>query len=950
MKRQLILCAVAVAVLGVHLTAVAADAYIASTTNGTVYSINTGYKIKPTTGIYADFEFLARTADVFPDNKYQQFVWESTGGGAARFYIKGSAGSGQLAWNFTTNQVWSTSSQTMVPGTRYQMCVDASTRTAWLDVEGTRTYTAGFAANSVVPNYTDTVKLFSNNSASGNAAMMKLYRFTITESGETVHDYIPAIKGGIVGMYDQTTGEFLYDVRNSPMATFEYGGDILELEDDAYIQSDGTSFMNSRFFVNPGAKVEMDYALVGANAVQARLFGADGTGATFFSAYYINGSGNMSFGIGDEFKSWATTCATNLYRHKAVLDVKNGKAYYITRFVTNWTGNASGLGASITKTAVHPMGLFGDLAPSGGFSGECGLVAYSKVKAKVYRVKCWQDNALVHDYVPHVKGGVAGFRDAVDGAFITGENPAAFSAGGKGIVVEEDDGYISTFGNNYNTGYRYINTGYTASANTRVELDYALADNYPSSGYINNQDWYLFEAVGSLRIDAYLNKDGMGWSGVDKNWHGFSAPLQTTQKDVRRTVIVDNTGWAAILTAGFTNRFATATPGSATYNSKKLCVAASADGAGFAPLKIYGLKIYESGNLVRNYKPYVTNGIAGLLDTVGSGGFVSSAIATNALKIVAGGNIEGSSGFTDAYIEGDGTQAISTGVTAKPGVCYEVDYQFTRVQGQARVFGTAEGTTANAELYVQGSADGSGTVAFGHGATWGTSGSASIAAGDLKRRKGVFDLHTKQWTLGEFSGSLSDATEGTSTYLIGLFAKGGNAAGTSFVQNPYFTPKYSHLRIYSFRIYEYVGGVKTLMHEFLPYKKGNVVGVYDTQTGEVKANGIPSGNDLTICGMGVDGAERWLVSPQGGKLTKNAGTRVISANASGAQSYKWAKNGEYITGGEDGDLTVEWAKGGATDTYTVTPVYDVLGVETSGSSSSSVTVENVPQGTTVVIR
>ena len=502
--------AAAVAAIGMNFAASAADAYIASTTNGTVYSINTGYKIKPTTGIYADFEFLARTADVFPNNPHQQFVFESTGGGVARFYINGSAGNGQLAWNFTASGVWSTSSQTMVPGTRYQMRVDAYTRTAWLDVEGVRKYTAGFAASSTVPNYTDTIKLFSSNSANSNAAMMKLYRFTITESGEIVHDYIPAIKGGIVGMYDEITGEFLYDVRNSPTATFEYGGDILELEDEPYIESNGTSFMNSRFFMNPGAKVEMDYALVGANALQARLFGADGTGATFFSAYYINGSGNMSFGIGDEFKSWATTCATNLYRHKAVLDVKNGKAYYITRFATNWTGNASGLGASITKTAKHPMGLFGDLAPSGGYSGECGLVAYSKVKAKVYRVKCWQNDVLVHDYLPHVKGGVAGFRDAVDGSFITGENPAAFTAGGKGIVVEEDDGYISTFGNNYNTGYRYINTGYTASPNTRVELDYALADNYPSSGFISNHDWYLFDTAGSLRFDAYLNKDGMG--------------------------------------------------------------------------------------------------------------------------------------------------------------------------------------------------------------------------------------------------------------------------------------------------------------------------------------------------------------------------------------------------------------------------------------------------------
>ena len=68
------------AALGVALPARAADAYIQSNTqtDGAVYSINTGYRIKPTTGIYADFEFVARTADVFPSSPHQQFVFEAT--------------------------------------------------------------------------------------------------------------------------------------------------------------------------------------------------------------------------------------------------------------------------------------------------------------------------------------------------------------------------------------------------------------------------------------------------------------------------------------------------------------------------------------------------------------------------------------------------------------------------------------------------------------------------------------------------------------------------------------------------------------------------------------------------------------------------------------------------------------------------------------------------------
>ena len=161
MKRPQMIWAVAVAVLGMRLAAFAEEAYIASTTKGPVYSIDTGYKIGPTTGVYADFEFIARTADVFPANTYQQFVFEAGGGGAARFYINGTTGNGALAWNFTKEYVWSSTGVTMVPGTRYQMSVDAFTRSAWLDVAGVRSYTANFAANTTVPNYTETIKLFS---------------------------------------------------------------------------------------------------------------------------------------------------------------------------------------------------------------------------------------------------------------------------------------------------------------------------------------------------------------------------------------------------------------------------------------------------------------------------------------------------------------------------------------------------------------------------------------------------------------------------------------------------------------------------------------------------------------------------------------------------------------------------------------------------------------------
>ena len=153
------------------------------------------------------------------------------------------------------------------------------------------------------------------------------------------------------------------------------------------------------------------------------------------------------------------------------------------------------------------------------------------------------------------------------------------------------------------------------------------------------------------------------------------------------------------------------------------------------------------------------------------------------------------------------------------------------------------------------------------------------------------------------------------------------------------------MRLYSLRIYEQ----DVLKHEYVPYKKGNVLGLYDTVDKVVKTDARNSATPFKIGGMGVEGAEKWLVSPQNCKLSKAVGTVTLSANASGAVGYKWTKNGEAAIGGADGDLTVEWEKGGVTDTYAVTPVYDVYGVETEGASVSCI-VENLSPGTVTVIR
>lgn len=87
------------------------------------------------------------------------------------------------------------------------------------------------------------------------------------------------------------------------------------------------------------------------------------------------------------------------------------------------------------------------------------------------------------------------------------------------------------------------------------------------------------------------------------------------------------------------------------------------------------------------------------------------------------------------------------------------------------------------------------------------------------------------------------------------------------------------------------------------------------------------------------------------RLSKRAGETILSANAAGAVSYRWTRNGEAITGGEDGDLTVEWekAKTGTVETYAVVPIYDICG-NTSEGAPLTATVEHLSVGTLLLFR
>ena len=204
----------------------------------------------------------------------------------------------------------------------------------------------------------------------------------------------------------------------------------------------------------------------------------------------------------------------------------------------------------------------------------------------------------------------------------------------------------------------------------------------------------------------------------------------------------------------------------------------------------------------------------------------------------------------DAYIESDGSQGINLSYFTTPNTRYEIDYAMTAIVGQNRPFGEATGDLS-AELYIQGTATGSGNVAFGVGNSW--VGQPSGVASDLNRHVAVLDLANHECGYsgkGLYAFTSATVCSKTATYPMWLFAKGTSATGHG---------NRTKMKLYAFRIFE----AGDLVHEYLPYKVGDLVGLYDTMTGDVITNTVSDANAFTLGGGLGYGKYYWVTRGSG---------------------------------------------------------------------------------------
>ncbi|MBR1587651.1 MAG: hypothetical protein IJ658_04925, partial [Kiritimatiellae bacterium] len=205
----------------------------------------------------------------------------------------------------------------------------------------------------------------------------------------------------------------------------------------------------------------------------------------------------------------------------------------------------------------------------------------------------------------------------------------------------------------------------------------------------------------------------------------------------------------------------------------------------------------------------------------------------------------------DAYIESSGAQAIDTGYFPNSKTKVVVDFQYTQLKAQSRVYGTmtSDAKYLTFNLYNAGQADNAGNLswAFKDGTgNWTSSGTVAQKSRTLFVIDGVnsyYSVTTNDWTGAKYFArdystfNLAHAT--TAQYSLALFADHtdkGYAGDARYM---------SYMRLYSFQIWEN----DRLIHYYLPWKSGDDIGLKDVMTGQTftsaTATPFTCGGDIT---------------------------------------------------------------------------------------------------------
>ena len=767
--------------------------------------------------------------------------------------------------------------------------------------------------------------------------------------------------------------------------------------EDAYIENtNGNQYFNTGHFVGPNTRIEIDFQLLEIKG-QIQPFGVEGddnanhprcalylgqaeTGGPWVWSYQASKSdySSQAYNLKTQDAIYdAKDREADLERHTIVLDFNSSPKKF--EVWTDGVKKASKDLANVSAgTQTYPLGLFARCRHPYGMYSFSQTTFNNPAKMRLYSFRIYESGTLVKEFLPWVKGGVAGLKETQSGQFHSGENARSCVAGGD-VTFEKDDPYVSMPGNDVNQRNavvgktQYFETGYTFTPNSRLELDFAAL----TPDWTQSTKWayetHVFFANGNgfmLHLMPYGSNTNLWYYKIGTAEARIPGAGIDYAYNVRRKVSASATQMR-METAGFTNFTITSSkPITANLNSTKLQLGLRAGNFPACPIKIYGLKIYETEGgvetLVRNYRPCISNSVPILRDTLAAPTYgllptvygsrnttVYGSPDNNAhtnIVCEAGGDIQGDEAAKDAYLDFDGVDGhlINTEYVVTKDSRVEADFAVWNNN-----FRMSTATPAPVFLHQSSGTDGiwfslyypSGAFRYGwRFSDYNTGKNEWFKKTFITNERVKFVFDAPNDTVTSYRGGVALETfklaQGTGTLTATTCSTtlriGGSCAG-----------KYpAGMRLYSVKIYK--SGV--LDRCFVPCLKNGVAGLYETC--QKRFFPLTGGK---VRGKGYQGQTgEFEISPQPAKLTYKEGenSTTLTCLAAGAQCYEWYEDGVKMEETSDA-LTLTWtrarAKSPSVHTYSVKPVYTVFNERIVGEPISA-TVEYTPLGTILIIQ
>ena len=854
--------------------------------------VETDYFPGPDTRIEFDFQFNSATV------QYRAFGVQDPDTMSCNLYINGNGPFAYVFKDGSPSGVMMSSTSQRADTVRHTVILDSYNST-WCLKTGTETTYSGTITTTRTKRSAYPLHFFAENNrtveVNGSYANMKFYGCKIYEKGELVRDYVPCVRNGFVGIKDQLTGNFFFPKDYNTLTAG--AGVVPETTTDGYLESSGSAYLDTGYLPTPNTRMEVDFEMTSverAADTYPRIFGSNGLR---YEAY-LNSANQFSLSAYDAVKGPTKNAAGQVLNgfqtatgYRADVGVRH------TIYIDHYRMRASLLSANATSVSKQ-FALAAPMTNGTVTAANQSLLVFAGrydtahfVKARLYGLRIYESGLLVRDYVPCLQEDAKGLYDTVTGQFVKYE---AGTLGGN-YLVREEQAYVES------TANTYVETDYYPNPDTRIEADFRFVQTNLQSRV------FSVLAPSTLSCTLYINaanrfgyvcRDGSG--GVDP---GIKSDMD------RHTAILDSYNSKFYLLSGPTTNYNLNVTTTRTKQSQYPIFFFGENQAELkraeamnARMRFYGCKIYEKGELVRDYVPCVRNGFVGIKDQLTGNFFFPKDYS----PLTAGpGTLRETT--TDGYLESTGSDYLDTGYKPTPNTRIDIDFEMVSTNRAdntyPRLFGS-DGlryesylNSANQFAFsawdsanrLQQDAKGNNYVGFQTGTGY-------------KADAGV--RHTLYVDHYRLRGALTtpDPAVNTSRFALTTPMNGTVASKSLLIFSGYGTSGYMYtkMKLYSFRIYE----SDVLVRDYVPCVKDCVSGLYDRVTGEflgyacgsVGGDVMIDGTDACIVSDGTQGILSDYYANPGSKIVVDfsfnevatKGQRLFSAEACGDANYPFS--------------------------------------------------------------